>query len=275
MHRFLFRFTDITPPISNAQASVIAYTYLAGRIFRAFAYRNIDERLLVVALRNDEENEAFMRIHVLEEFGRTYREIWRSDPILPPREVVAVDVDRDGYKEVAFVEESFGTGGGLRELHIYSTTRRQLLSISESYDWQSAGGPVAPTITTHLDAEENLVRAVERYAVKSGFLKGLAMDMDNPKWAVARWHALNGEKDRGKVRLHFYPGKPRFGNSVVARLDTGDVVWTAYFKGPLCGYIKSADRHFVAYSPSWIYDWVMCLANEGQRLLFGGGKPGL
>ena len=57
--------------------------------------------------------------------------------------------------------------------------------------------------------------------------------------------------------------------SVAAKLDSGTVVWISFFKGPLIGYDKSNDRHFVAFSAAWFYNWAKSLAFDGQSLWFG------
>ncbi len=69
--------------------------------------------------------------------------------------------------------------------------------------------------------------------------------------------------------MHLYEGKPVYPEACTHwTLDEGDHIWRANFKGPLFGYIKSRDQHFIPYSPQWVYEWVKSLADDGKRLWF-------
>jgi hypothetical protein len=55
---------------------------------------------------------------------------------------------------------------------------------------------------------------------------------------------------------------------VVTTLDVGGIFWMSFFKGPLVGYDKLNDRHFVAYSAASFYNWAKSLVFDGQILWF-------
>jgi hypothetical protein len=115
-----------------------------------------------------------------------------------------------------------------------------------------------------------MVRVLEAVAKSHGFLQpGKVVDFNSPEFSVQRWHKENGTRTSGIVRLHYYQGHPPCKATVVATLDTGTVLWMSFFKGPLIGYEKLNDRHFVAFSAAWSYNWAKNLAFDGQSLWFG------
>jgi hypothetical protein len=273
----LFLLRDRKPPIDEITATQLAVSVLAGHIERAIACRNIDsDHTFIAVARRESQSEHSSQIHVLEQFGKTFRAIWSSEVLLYNTGLHVDDIDRDGSKEVVFTEESFGTGAGTRVMGVYSILKNQLCQIREIYNWQDAAGPVSPTIETDACPDNRFLHAVEKYAVGLKFLEGRPIDLNKPDFAMQAWHAMNGRRRSGRVLLRFYPGRPMERGSVVASLKTDDVVWIAYFKGPLCAYLAAQDRHFVAYSPEWIYNWATCLAYDGRSLWFGlHSDPGL
>ena len=159
--------------------------------------------------------------------------------------------------------------GGSRTLFVYSCKREQLYQITESYHWADAAGPVSPQIEIQPETDSGFIEDIEKYAVRKGLLAMKRVDLGAPEFASERWHADNGRKRTGLLKLHYYEGRSVCGASITAEIETDDIIWTAFFKGPLVGYIKSKDKHFIAYSPSWIYNWAKCLIYYENKLWFG------
>jgi hypothetical protein len=266
----LFRMRDKNPPIDEVAAMQLSASVLSGHIDRAIAYRNIDsDHIFIAVARRESQSEYASQVYILEQFGNTYRSIWSSEDLWSNAGLYVDDINRDGNKEVVFTQESFGTGGGAREMLVYSIARNQLCRISEIYNWQDAAGPVSPRIEIDDCPDKRFLRAVEKYAVGLRFLQGKPIDLGKPDFAMQAWHADNGRRRSGRVLLRFYPGRPTNFGSVTASLKIDGLLWTAYFKGPICGYLAAEDRHFVAYSPEWKYNWATCLAHDGRSLWFG------
>jgi hypothetical protein len=257
--------------LKSSTARNIAQSILAGHIVAAIPYHNFNSKHTFIAVRRRDSLDAYRdRIHVLESVGNTFRPIWTSEILFNKEGLFEViDCDEDGIKEIAFIDESFGTGGGSRTLFVYSFKRNQLYQISESYHWADTAGPASPYIEILPDTDQEFMEVLEDYAVKKGMLEIKAIDLDKPEFASQRWHSENGTKRTGPVKLHYYEGKPICGASITAEIEVGDMIWTAYFKGPLYGYIISQNKHFIAYSPAWFYNWAKCLVYYQDKLWFG------
>jgi len=269
---WLFRMNTRQPPFAEFKAKEIAYSVLAGDILRAISYRNIDSRhVFIAALRRSSEIDFDPAVYVLEQIGETYKVIWKSDRLFRTAATAfeVQDVDADGNQEVVFEDQSYGTGGGSRSLMVYSTSNSRLFSVTESLDWQNRAGPVSPEVEIKPADVPEMTRVLEAVARSHGFLQpGTVVDFDLPEFSVQRWHKENGTRTSGIVRIHYYQGYPTCKASVPAMLDTGSIVWLSFFKGPLIGYEKLNDRHFVAYSAAWSYNWAKSLVFDGQRLWF-------
>lgn len=127
--------------------------------------------------------------------------------------------------------------------------------MTEFYKFLDATAPDVYPIRIEAGDDERFRQAVIRFAHSQGLLqKSDPVDYDLPKFAVLRWHKENGSRRAGIIRRHLYLREPEYGNSVADKLDTEDVVWNAYFKGPLCVSIKSHGQHFIAYSPASVYE---------------------
>jgi hypothetical protein len=258
--RLTFFWKDRRPPVDEKRAFNIAFSLLGGQIEQCIAFRSIDSnRTLIAAVRASKR--PFKDIHVLEQVGLTFRKVWSLEEIFGPTGFAVEDVDGDGNKEVIFQEASYGTGGGTKTLFVYSHAKRQLARISEWLYWANAAGPVSPEVKIELEParadDERFIAALEKYAVKSGFLAQKTVDFNDPKFAVARWHFENGERKEGSIKLHFYRGRPVYGASISQQLTGGGVEWLVFFKGPVFGYNEDRDQHFIAFSPAWTYNWII------------------
>lgn len=268
-----FRLLTKRPPFAEVKAKEIAYSVLAGDILRAISYRNVDSpHVFIAALRRSSEIDYDLRAYVLEQIGQTYKVIWKSDHLYTMGSTTfeVRDVDGDGDREVIFEDQSYGTGGGYRSLMVYSTRHSRLFSLTECLNWQNRARPISPEIEIKPDDSPGMVRVLEAVARNHGYLQpGAVVDFDSPEYSVQRWHKENGTRTSGVIRLHYYRGYPPCQASVVATLDTGTILWISFFKGPLIGYERLNDQHFVAFSAAWSYNWAKSLTFDGETLWFG------
>ncbi len=264
-----FKLANRKPPLNEIQASHIAHSVLAGEILSAKAYKNLDSKHTFIAVvRKNSGESSDRRIFLLEQIGNTYRPIWFSDPLFSMQSKFDIeDINRDGIHEIIYSYESFGTGAGMRILNVYLPKDNQVVQLSENYDWQNTIEPAAPKIEIKPKIDKKLFEAIERHATKVGFLQEETISTSSLKYRQQLWH-INKNNHRKETELLMFPGKPDYGNSVTARLELQNIIWTAYFKGPLIGYLKSQDQHFIAYSPLNFYSWVTALTSDGERIWF-------
>jgi hypothetical protein len=273
-----FRVKNKKPPLNETKAIQIAHSILSGHIDNAFSFININSNNIYIALsRRSSAADHDVKIHLLEQIGDTYRQIWNSETLWCKPQLEVKDINGDGIHELIFIEESFGSGGGTICMSVYSQITNKPYKIREDYWWSDASGPHTPTITFEPEPEnKDLRHAMVQYARAHGLLKKPELvDFDDPKFAEQRWHKYNGNKTKGPVILHFYNGKPPYIGTDKDSLNTKDILWIACFKGPLVGYLKSKDKHFIAYSPSDRYDWITCLAYSEDTLWFSSSGSGL
>jgi len=269
-----FRWQDREPPINEVTALRHARSVLGGNIFIGIPFRNLNSKSQFLAVaRTQHDADSQVRIHILEQVGAAYLQRWKSEEMwgsFDRDSLHVVDLDKDGIKEIAFESSSFGSGAGSKYLYVYSLKHEQLFEVEEFYDYSNASTPDVFLVKLDAGTNERFRAALINYASSRGFLQGNeSVDYDDPKFAVLRWHKENGDKRIGKVKVHWYNGNPVYPEDCTHRtLDAGDLVWTAYFKGPLFGYARSRDRHFILYSPQWVYEWVKSLADDGRQLWF-------
>ena len=261
------------PPYPESKAKEIAYSVLAGYVMRAISFRNFDsERVLIAVTRRSSEQGFDSNAYLLEQIGSTFRVIWESNRVygLDGESLDVKDLDHDGYKEIVFESRSIGTGAGSTTLAVYLTDQRKLLTLTETLNWQNLAGPQSPEVTIDPPQDPVAIKLLELAAKGRPLLQLAApIDFEDSKFSVQRWHKDNGPNPVGEIKTHLYPGRPAYGSSVAAECDAGEILWISHFKGPLFGYLKSEDKHFIAYSPAWFYNWAKSLAYDGERLWFG------
>lgn len=268
-----FRLKDRKSPFDETKAIQLAYSVLGGSVAQAISYRNHKSKNLFIAAIRGSSDEAYdFRVYILEQLGKTYKVIWSSEELYFNSEGISLearDIDGDGIKEIIYEQESYGSGAGSKSLIVYSMNDNRVYHITENYNWSDSTSPNA-LIEMDLGDEEITKQGIIECAVRRGFLQeGEPVDFDNPKFAINRWHKENGSKLNGIIKTHLYDGLPPHKSSIGDVLETKSITWTSFFKGPLYGYIKSDDKHFIAYSPAWVYEWVKCLASDGKHLWFG------
>ncbi len=91
----------------------------------------------------------------------------------------------------------------------------------------------------------------------------------------AQWLKDNGYIKSGKVKIRQYLGESRLDVSKTGEIVDGDYVWTGYFKGPVIGYNKSKNTHFIVYVPANIYKGPGPLVADECFLWIGTGGDGI
>jgi hypothetical protein len=272
-HIWLFHWRTKSPPFDQIRAQQIAFSVLAGDIMEAASFRNIDSpRIFIACVRRSSEIDSDPLVYVLEQVGDAFKVAFRSDRLwfFQPSTLEVCDANNDGYHEVVFEDAASGSGAGMRRLMVYSSRLARLFTITESREWQNRSGPISPEIEIQPAGDREMLQEFESVARKRGYLQPQRfVDFDQPEFAVQRWHKENGTKQSGAVRIHYYQGQPECGATVVAKLRTATIHWVSFFKGPVYGYERLKDRHFIAYSSAWSYNWATCFAFDGKTLWFG------
>jgi len=280
---------SVKPPITEEDAEEIAYVTLSGQIKKVISYRNIvsKKNYIAVSYKPNEEDYA-TRIVILEQVGESYRIRWKMEYQTSIVDFEVEDIDKDGTQEIIIRSLTGGTGSTTSFLTVYSQRYNVSYTISETRDRQNLAGPIIPQIEFDPEPPSDLKNALERCAVKRGFLTSRPqIDWNDVRYAIERWHHDNGPNPDGKINAIFYDGQSPvsssgvpsdsepsrknlpFSSSIIKSHDDGKIIWISYFKNPLVGYIKDSNKWFIAYSPSNFYEWACSLAYDGKRLWFG------
>jgi len=269
-----FNFFINKTPYTEKEAKQIAYGVLSGHIDKAISFRNIDEKrsYILVEVRSSVEDHDYKFV-LLKQMGNTFIQVWEFEQMLLISDFEIVDIQKNGYHNFAFMEQTAGSGADTKILNIIDLINKEHIKIIEHIDWTTPKNPHSPEVIFEPEnIDEKLLPEIEKYAAPKGFFKQNKVDFSNPEHAIQNWHRLNGERKNGNIELTFYPGRPIFGASVNEIINTESLEWIAYFKGPLYGYLKNKDLHFVAYSPSWTYDWPQDLNGNENKVSFQSGE---
>lgn len=265
------------PPMDSDTARAVAFGALSGSVVAAIPYRDFgNPRRRIAALREPYNGGPGQTLCILEEFGRSWRVIWSSEPFLgyswPLGGAFAVhDADRDGKKEISMGFASLGSAYEGYTIYLHVPTRGLTYRATVERNWADPA-EVTPRITIEpADAVDTpYVAVLESLCDKLGITKRVPfIDLDDPANAVLRWHKENGDRKDGAVRIHLYEGPGPFDPIPKHCLDDGEYLWIEYSKGPVYGYIKSENKHFIPYSPASIYAWVNCLVASPRYLWMG------
>lgn len=265
-----FRFFVNKEPCSEQQAIQHAYGVLSGHIDTAISFRNIDEKrpFILVKIRESIENPEYKFV-LLKKIGNTFINDWEFEPAILITDFEVVDIQKNGYHNFTFVEQTAGTGADTKILNIVDLVSKERFKITEHRDHTVPKKPNAPDIIIEPNnIDEKLFSKIEKYAALKDMFKQNTVDFTKPEHAVQNWHRMNGEIKKGEVNLCFYSGKPIYGSGILETEETPEIEWIAYFKGPLFGYLKKDNSHFVAYSPGSSYNWPYDLEGRNKAISF-------
>lgn len=266
----------LKPSMDRDTAMAIAFATLGGSVIAAIPYRDLgNPHRLIGAIRKPHDKTWVHRIYILEQFGQSWRVKWESEDLYEHLNLKAFslhDVDNDGMSEISFAFSSFGTGGGGETVYLHVPAKEQTYPASIGRFWADPTSPPMAEIRVHPagKAEQVYMRAIETICDQLGLTAPVPrVDLDDPRYAVLRWHKENGQITHGEVKIHLYEGTPFDQSTIVAEIEDGDLVWTSHFKNAVYGYIRSQDKHFVVYSPSIAWSWAGCLLATANYLWIG------
>ena len=155
----------------------------------------------------------------------------------------------------------------------------KLYALHVQHDWN---GPKWPQSKLTLEPDkpstddQQWIVALEQKAQASRFTRPPErINLENPINAVIRWHKENGDLEFGDVTVHWYSGPPAYQASPIIELADEEFVWRGFFKGPVYGYNRATNRHFVVYSPANRYHWPTCLLADRRSLWIGTRGNGI
>lgn len=262
----------------------IAYAVVGGKIRSAYPFRNLgNKHAFVVAAVSKHDSLWTYKVCLLEAFSSGFRKVWESDELFSwdqsAKHFKLQDIDRDGFQELTFASVSYGSGGGSESLYLYIPTNQKLYEFRIDSNWQDHLQP-NPQIFLFPEspnkADRVYLAALEKMTSQTGFLESFCLpDENDPSYATFYWHKDNGDLKTGPVTIRYYDGFPAHLSSVIAEVEDQNFIWTAYFKGPVVGYLKKEKKHFIPYCPSYIYHWPLCLYFTGRFLFIGTRGDGI
>lgn len=266
---FKFKIFANKRPYNDFEAKKIAQGVLSGRVEEAHSFRNVNStKTYLAVLHRDSMEDHMLSFVLLKQLGNSFEKSYETELFRFPTDFEIVDIDKDGIHEVAYIIKDGGSGAGTNTLKVYSLKHKKLYELCEFFEWQNALTAEVSDVSITEDIPPLFKEYFEKYAVKKGFLQKRPVNLSKAENAVQNWHSMNGEKNQGKIRLHFYSGAPQFGSSIVDSIKTEAVTWIAHFKGPLIGYIKATQEHFIAYSPANTYHWPKSIAANNSKVFF-------
>ena len=262
-------------PYSEKEAKEYAYGVVSGQIDKITSFHNFSEnRSYILATVKENKDDFFLKLVLLKKIGNTFVQDWEHKLIRYVDDIHAIDIQKKGVNFILFIEESYGSGGGTKTLHAFNSVTKESFQVIEHYNWSDLTRSSTPTLDlVPKNMGKEFFELLEAYASTKGMLNGTRVDFSKPEHAIQNWHRMNGDIKKGEINLCFYPGKPVYGSGILETEDTSEIEWIAYFKGPLFGYLKQDNTHFVAYSPGWTYNWPHNIDANNKAILFkSGGK---
>jgi len=271
---YWYHFFVAKTPYSDKEAKEYAYSVVSGQIDKITSFHNFSEnRSYILATVKENKEDFFLKLVLLKKMGNTFVLDWEHKLISYVDDITTLDIQKKGLNFILFIEKSYGSGGGTKTLHAFNSITKESFQVIEHYNWSDLTRSSTPTLDlVPKNMGKEFFELLETYALTKGMLNGTRVDFSKPEHAIQNWHRMNGDIKNGEVNLFFYPGKPVYGSGILEMEDTSKIKWIAYFKGPLFGYLKQDNTHFVAYSPGWTYNWPYDLKGRSQTVSFKSGK---
>ena len=268
-------------PFPTEEAKDIAFSVLGGAIEEVIPYRDRDNphQLMAVMRKPSDRDQFSFRIFILEQFGMAWRVAWESEELLgePDSRVFKVhDFDSDGVGEISF-GGLFGVSSIVETVYLYvpSSKRTYWVSIAMTSYLSSPPASKIDTMEPESPADQIYLDALESICDEAGLVgPPPEIDLDDPRYAVLRWHKENGELVHGQVEIHLYQGPRECGGSIAAQAEDSQYIWTSCFKDAVYGYMKSEHKHFVVWSGG-TYGWAPSLLVTDRYLWIGTRFDGL
>ena len=257
-------------PYSKKEALEYAYGIVSGQISEIWSFRNFaDGRVYILVKVKEVKEDYFEKLVLLKKVGDSFIREWETELIIYTTDFEVKDLLKNGVHFILFIENSFGSEAGTKTLHAFNSKSLVMYQIIEHHDWSDLSRAYSPEPEFQpKEIDLKLSKKLEDFAKSKEMLRSKRVDFDSPDNAVLNWHRLNGSITSGEVELYFYPGRPTYGSSPNEVVHSDDVEWIAYFKGPLCGYLKEKDQHFIAFCSPYSYHWPKELKAVGNTITF-------
>ena len=181
---------------------------------------------------------------------RSYRMFYRQDKPYFRSTYGVADVDKDGNKEVYSIFQSGGNSYFGYKITVYDTLTRDS-------QWLFAEGT---NRTSHwrFDTSSNVSqkRGLQGWLLRklyetNSYFDPQRLSSYSLMSLIEEWEGSNGRGfTEGKVRISERPGKiPGTQAHPVYSVNDDDYEWVLPFRGPVLGYDKAKDAHFVVYVP--------------------------
>jgi len=194
-------------------------------------------------------------------------------------EVATLDVNEDRTEELFVVTEDGGTGERTYTLTLIYPGLKTMQDLSLSFSKQvTEAVPKLRKSSNYMDSELSRGRRfLDQVKYRFGYISKAEADrrVDDPELAVYHWARFNDTLKAGKMDIRKYPGRYSGGGSVNDRLTHEEVVYTAYFKGPVIGRDTTANEFFVLYHPHSFYSWPTVLGKKDSYLIIGTRGEGI
>jgi tRNA A-37 threonylcarbamoyl transferase component Bud32 len=263
--------------LSRDAAADIARTVVGAGVHAAIAYENRDGTRHVAVLRKTGLYSS-AQVHLLERWGSTYREIWKSDEYLCGDEELGnaafsvEDIDGDGSCDVGYAESDFGNTSGSRALNLYMPRQDEQFRIECSYVWEIAGEATELKLSDNLaDPEYAVVRAwFENKTSELGIVPSTQGTKESDySIAIGQWYLDNPHPYSEPINIRKHSGRFNHVASVEASVSVGRVEYVAVFKGPIYAYDSQADESWIVHVPlGGKYAWAAELVLQGRILWF-------
>lgn len=292
--------------ISKEVTQKVEATILESRKARARTEAKIN-LLKLVPLKDPERPEGFAvaltmidwynGIYLLKSKGQNggYQVVWNSEDeelalqkagllvkgSMIQEDLSLEDVDDDRAKEVFFIWHKGGGEGAMEgdytTLCLYTLQKKALFAmLVERPAWPYPLYPI-PKFSANANLPQNKVYRnwLEKKGYDLGLMEKTTIDPDNPAFALSLWFAQNGPMKNGPVQLREYPGPVIWGTPLESEVSDQGNSWKAFQRGPVFGYDRSRDVHYVVYAPESMQHWAKALAADGQFLWIGTQGDGL
>jgi hypothetical protein len=193
------------------------------------------------------------------------------------------DFDEDGNKELYSIHRHGGSASYTVTVRVYDTLER------ETYELKGSGPYMQRTLDTRFTGstppKAELSNWMKQKLDEKNFAAETAAqeineDQEN-EWEqmpqqeryvteAQTWLRSHGKGFyKGKLAIEEFKGEIPYSEDPSCYIDEGELQWATYFKGPLFGYNKSKDTHFIVFIPEGEIGWVRTMVSGKQYLWLG------
>lgn len=183
-----------------------------------------------------------------------------------------------GDKDAVFMK--FGSGGSeatLVVLALLNPARCSVVGMAVNVPAQATEMPSLTTTDNYnapaFAAEKKFLESIRgEYGYFS--VEDLSANPSDPRFAYVFWKKDNPEME-GRMKLRRFKGDTVFKATVQSSVTRGSVTYSAYFKGGVVAYDKTAGSHYVLFHPEDASSWPSVLVLNGNYLFIGTHGEGV